>query len=168
LFIVLMPLWITFFILGLLILVTLVLPYVIVAEGIRDRRAIRNVGARLVFSYSPRHGWNEFVVNNVLPVLDAADWIVLQTRRLHADPVNRLQRLLPAPPGWKFGMASFVPAIVLFRRGRVRRLTIPMRERLRPLKSCGKKSRDTQAAVECVIVDTLREHGIELRKPRAA
>lgn len=136
-----------------------------VIEPIRTRRArrraVRICRGRPLLVLGSRHGWRDFLANNV--VAQFGDQVVCvwkvssenhPTYALLSVARNELHRCGKWP--------SFPFLISLRGDGRERSLLTELHQSLLPYKRLAKRSAETQAAVRPILDEALRRHGVSL------
>ena len=106
-------------------------------EAITRRRVIRQNEGLCFFYYSSRRGWNEFVLNNVLPVLPATV-VAVQVRGRGRDRYDRRRHVLGGCL-WKLFNTVRHPYLLAVRAHRVR--GVALHERLLPMKAHARRVR---------------------------
>lgn len=136
-----------------------------IADRRRLRRALKILHGRIILVWSRRHGWNELMVNNVLPVLNL-DEVYPHCRQTTlekrgSDPlagalydlVVQLPRRMETPIS-PF-LLSLCPAT-----GKVTSITL-LNSRFQQFRTLGQKSEVAQAAIRPVLQAMIDAHGAQ-------
>lgn len=147
-------------------LIAVFVPFELYSNRRQTRRAVNKAGGRIVFVYTSRRGWNELVVNNILPLLE--DEGILPLNRTGGRDGNDevLLQVIRAECTRRYGWGSGPPApFFASLQGYHRRAWIftPLHGELLPYKYQRRRSRDTQQFIQPIIDSALQTHRASIR-----
>jgi hypothetical protein len=133
-----------------------------IADRRSGRRAFGDLGGRTILVYTRKRGWNETIVNNVLPLLPPERVRVL-VRQCLTDPVNHTLYRLVGEHCWRSGHRESMPYLISLTTAKTEKArVVGLHKSLLPFKRSAKRSAATQAAIRPILDEALREHGIVL------
>ena len=136
---------------GILVAVVIGGPVLLIVNQLQKRRFLRRHAGQRFLVVRRRHGWGDFVINNVEPVLPSKTKCVWEDSKEPFATAPLFTRWRLKRPG---GVRR--PYLIVFGEQPVKLRIIPMHEKLLPLKAHARSSDEIREAVRAIVSDSLR------------